>query len=50
MEDNFLIQLVGESARGGAQLDLLFMNREKLVGDVVVGGCFGHSYHKINEF
>lgn len=29
-------QLVSKPARGGALLDLLFANREELVGDVVV--------------
>ena len=31
-------------------LDLLFANRDGLVGDVVVGGCLGHSDHEIIEF
>jgi len=43
VEDNFLTQLVSEPARGGALLDLLFTNREGLVGDVVIGGCLGLS-------
>ena len=43
VEDNFLTQLVSELSRGGAPLDLLFINREGQVGDVVVGGCLGHS-------
>ncbi|RMC05599.1 hypothetical protein DUI87_17684 [Hirundo rustica rustica] len=50
MEDSFLSQLVGESTRGRTVLDLLFANRDGLVGDVVVGGCFGHSDHEIIEF
>ena len=33
VEDNFLTQLVSETTRGGASLDLLFTNREGLVGD-----------------
>ena len=41
MEDNFLTQLVSEPARVGASLDLLFTNREGLVGDVVVGAHLG---------
>ena len=36
--DNFLIQLVSEPTREGALLDLLFVNREGLVDDAVVGG------------
>ncbi|PKU34926.1 mitochondrial fission process protein 1 [Limosa lapponica baueri] len=35
--DNFLTQLVREPTREGALLDLLFVNREGLVGDVTVG-------------
>ncbi|KAK4823640.1 hypothetical protein QYF61_004561 [Mycteria americana] len=48
--DNFLTQLVSEPAREGALLDLLFTNREGLVGDVMVGGCLGHSNHKMIGF
>ena len=37
MEDNFLMQLVREPTGGAATLDLMFTNREGLVGDVEVG-------------
>ena len=50
MEDNFLLQLVRDPTRGGALLDLLFTNRESLVGDVEVGGCLGQSDHEMVEF
>ncbi|TRZ08332.1 hypothetical protein HGM15179_018775 [Zosterops borbonicus] len=50
MEDNFLLQLVGEPTRGRTMLDLLFANRDGLVGDVVVGGRLGQSDHEIIEF
>jgi len=50
VEDNFLTQPVSEPARGGASLDLLFANREELVGDVVVRGCLGLSDHEMIEF
>jgi len=50
MEDNFLMQLVRESTRGSVPLDLLFTNREGLVGDVEVGGCLGQSDHDMIEF
>ena len=50
MEDNSLTQLVSKPTRGGASLDLLFTNREGLVGDVVVGGCLGLSDHEMIEF
>ncbi|KAK4818201.1 hypothetical protein QYF61_008585 [Mycteria americana] len=49
VEDNFLTQLVSESAREGAPLDLLFVNREGLVSNVTVGGFLGHSNHKMIE-
>jgi len=45
VEGDFLMQLVTEPTRGGASLDLLFINREGLVGHVVVGGCLGLSDH-----
>ncbi|KAM6364410.1 uncharacterized protein J5M81_015706 [Pluvialis apricaria] len=50
VEDNFLTQLVKEPTRGSALLDLLFVNREGLVGDVKVGGRLGHSDHEMVEF
>ncbi|PKU32319.1 adaptin ear-binding coat-associated protein 1 [Limosa lapponica baueri] len=50
VEDNFLTQLVRELTREGALLDLLFVNREGLVGDVMVEGCLGHSDHEMIEF
>ncbi|KAK4825246.1 hypothetical protein QYF61_025645, partial [Mycteria americana] len=48
--DNFLTQLVREPTREGAPLDLLFTNREGLVGDVMVGGRLGQSDHEMIEF
>ena len=36
--------------RGAALLDLLFTNKEGLVGDVEVGGCLGLSDHEMVEF
>ncbi|RMC15976.1 hypothetical protein DUI87_08183 [Hirundo rustica rustica] len=50
MEDNFLSQLMGEPTRGGTMLDLSFVNRDGLVGDVMVGGHLGQSDHEIIEF
>ncbi|GAB0209549.1 mitochondrial enolase superfamily member 1 [Grus japonensis] len=44
------MQLANEPTRGGVSLDLLFTNREGLVGDVVVGGHLGHSDHEMIEF
>ena len=50
VEENFLTQLVSKPTREGAPLDLLFANREGLVGDVMVGGRLGHSDHEMTEF
>ena len=50
MEETFLTRLVGEPTREGDLLDLLFVNREGLVGDGMVGGCLGHSDHEMIEF
>lgn len=50
VEDNFLIQLVCEPVRQNSLLDLLFVSREEMVGDVVVRGRLRHSYHEIKEF
>ncbi|RMC13075.1 hypothetical protein DUI87_10606 [Hirundo rustica rustica] len=50
VENNLLLQLVGEPTRGRTILDLLFANRDGLVGDVVVGGQLGQSDHGIIEF
>jgi len=44
------MQLVSEPTRGGASLDLLFTNREGLVGDVVVEGHLWLSHHEMTEF
>jgi len=49
-DDNFLTQLVRETTREGVPLDLLFANREGLVGYVTVGGHLGHSGHEVTEF
>lgn len=45
-----MLWLVGEPTRRGAVLDLLFANRDGLVGGVVVGGHLGQSDHEIIEF
>ncbi|XP_053914607.1 hyccin isoform X2 [Cuculus canorus] len=50
IEDNFLAQLVSEPTREGAFLDLLFVNREGLVGDLTVGGRLGLSDHEMIGF
>ena len=48
--DNFLTQLVKEPTQGSKILDLLFVHREGLVGDVKVGGCLGQSDHEMIDF
>lgn len=42
--------MVRKSGVERAMLDLLFVNREGLVGYVVVRGCHEHSDHKMIEF
>ena len=49
MEDNFLSQLVSEPTRGCSSLDLLFTDREELVGGVVVRDCLVHFSHAMIE-
>lgn len=48
--DNFLVQSASEPTRGGTLLDLLFVIREELVGDVMIGGLLGYGYHEMIEF
>ena len=50
MGDNFLTQLVKELTKGNKILDLLFVSRKGLVGDVKVGVCLGHSDHELLDF
>jgi len=50
VEENFLTQLVSEPSSGAASLDLLFTNREGLVGDVMVGGRLGPSDREMMDF
>ena len=42
-----MTQLVSETTRSDTTLDLLFANREGRMGDVMVGGCLGHSKHEM---
>ena len=44
------MQLLREPTRGGAPLDLLFTNREGLVGGMMTGSCLGQSDHDMVEF
>ena len=43
-------EVLREPTRIDALLDLLFVNGEGLMGDVMVGGCLGHSDHEMVEF
>ena len=49
MENNFLTQLVREPTKGGAPLDLLFTNREGLVGSSGVRICLRQSDYRMIE-
>lgn len=42
--------MLSEPKRKDALPVLLFVNREGLVRDVVIGGCLGHSDHEMIEF
>ena len=50
IRDNFLSQVLSEPTRKDALLNLPLVNREGLVGDVIVGGCPGHRDQEIMEF
>ena len=47
MEDNFLMLPIREPTRGGALLDLLITDIERLVGDGEVGSCLGQSNNEM---
>ena len=48
--DNFLVQVLREPRSKGALLDLLFVKREGLLGEEVLGGCLSHMGHEVVEF
>ncbi|GAB0182454.1 mitochondrial enolase superfamily member 1 [Grus japonensis] len=50
VDDNFLLQVIEESMRRGAMLDLILTNKEGLVGDVKLEGSLGCSDHEMVEF
>ncbi|GAB0181076.1 hypothetical protein GRJ2_000572900 [Grus japonensis] len=50
IDDNFRLQVTEEAMRRGAILDLVFTNKEGLVGDVKLKGSLGCSDHKMVEF
>lgn len=49
-EYTFLTQLMREPTREAFPQDLLFVNRERLVRDVVAGGSLGQSDHRMIIF
>lgn len=50
VDDNFLSQVLSETTRKDALLDVVFVNREGLMGDVLLDGFPGHSGHEMVEF
>lgn len=50
VEDNFLIQVLGEPSRGKVFLDLVLTNAEELIKGVQIGGSLGCSDHSLMEF
>jgi len=50
MKENFVMKLVREPTKGGAPVDLMFTNREKLVENVKIRSCLEQSDHKMVEF
>ena len=45
-----MIQVLRDLTRNGGLLDLMFEKRDGLIGDVMIGGCLGHSDHEMVEF
>ncbi|GAB0190424.1 hypothetical protein GRJ2_001507700 [Grus japonensis] len=50
VDDNFLLQVIEEPTRRSAMLDLIFTNKEGLVGDIKLKGSLGYSDHEMVEF
>lgn len=50
MQVALLLQVLREATRKGALLDLLFVNRDNIMCEVMIGGCLGHSNHEMVEF
>lgn len=50
MQYKFRTLLVSETTQDYASLDLLFVDREGLVGDVKTGCCLGNSDQELIEF
>ncbi|GAB0185519.1 hypothetical protein GRJ2_001017200 [Grus japonensis] len=50
VDDNFFLQVIEESTRRGAMLDLILTNKDGLVGDVKLKGSLGCSDHEMVEF
>ncbi|GAB0179072.1 hypothetical protein GRJ2_000372500 [Grus japonensis] len=50
VDDNFLLQVIENSKRKGAMLDLVLTNKEGLVGNVKLKGSLGCNDHEMVEF
>ena len=50
LKDTYLVHILRTLMRKGDLLDLLLVSREGLVGEVAIGGRYGHSNHKVIEF
>jgi len=49
-DDNLLMRVAEELMWRGVLLDLVFTNKERLVGDVKAGGSLGCSNHEVVKF
>ncbi|KAJ7408433.1 hypothetical protein WISP_121079 [Willisornis vidua] len=50
MDDNFMEQILKELTEKDGLLHLLLVNTVDLVSKVKIGGCLGHSDHKVIEY
>lgn len=50
VEEKSLTQLVRDSTKESVLLDMLLVNRKRLVGDVIVGGLLGTAITKLWSF
>ncbi|KAJ7410989.1 hypothetical protein WISP_105223 [Willisornis vidua] len=50
LDDNFTEKIIRHLTQKDGLLDLLLVNRVDLMSEVEIGGCLGHSNHKVIEF
>lgn len=50
VKDYFLVQVLRDPIRKSVLLDLLFVNRQGLMDEEVIGGCLGHTDYDVAEF